>query len=163
MLWSPRVLSPHLRGGGTHFWEALGTKIPTPRVFLGLDDTQRLPKWGIRVEPGISSRILHQEFGRCRSWLVGIHTHFPFCMEEKANKLFHRMFLIYLTHPTNFLEPSKYIFIISWAFLYNYHGLLATLTASLTAALIYKIISFGCLLLPIKTYYEPGRKKKSQP
>lgn len=149
----------HLRGAGIHFW---ALKSPIPCASLGSAGSSQM---GIRLWSSLLSWDQEYPPKPCsRMWqmpllalqLVEIHPHFPFCMEDKANKLFHRMFFIYLTHPTNFLELSKYIFIISWAFLYNYHRLLVPLTASFRAALIYKIISFGCLLLPIKTCYEPG-------
>lgn len=67
-------------------------------------------------------------------------THIFVCIKKKANKLFRKMFLIYLTHPTNFFEPSKYIYIIRWAFLCNYHKIVIPLTDSFKAVLIYKII-----------------------
>jgi len=57
------------------------------------------PRLGIRIADAIS------DFSSFK------FTHIFFCIKNKANKLFHKMFLIYLTHPTNFFEPSKYIYI----------------------------------------------------
>lgn len=86
------------------------------------------PKFCIRIADAIS------DFSSFK------FTHVFFCIKKKANKLFHKMFLIYLTHPTNFLEASKYIYIIRWAFLCNYHKILTPLTGSFKAVLINKII-----------------------
>lgn len=85
-------------------------------------DYQHAPKFCISIADAIS------DFSSFK------FTHIFFCIKKKANKLFRKMFLIYLTHPTNF-EPSKYIYIIRWAFLCNYHKILIPLTSSLKALL----------------------------